>query len=118
MATTGPPAVTDADIAAYEKDGVVCLRQMFNDDWLGFLAEAVELAMAEPGPYAEEYVGEGGKGRFFGDLEVWLRHEAFRRFAFEAPAARIAAQVMQANRINFFYDQVLVKEPGTGERTP
>jgi ectoine hydroxylase-related dioxygenase (phytanoyl-CoA dioxygenase family) len=106
------------DIDAYLNDGVVCLRGAFDGAWLAFLADAIELAMAEPGPHAEEYAGKAGKGRFFGDLEVWLRHEAFRRFAFDSPAARIAAEVMQASRINFFYDQVLVKEPGSAERTP
>lgn len=30
-------------------------------------------------------------------------------------AERIAAHAMRATRINFFYDQVLVKEPGTVE---
>jgi len=110
--------VGPADIAAYKADGVVCLRQVFDHDWLGFLAEAIELAMAEPGPHAEEYAAKSGQGRFFGDLEVWLRHEPFPRFAYDSPAAEIAAQVMGASRINFFYDQVLVKEPGTAARTP
>jgi ectoine hydroxylase-related dioxygenase (phytanoyl-CoA dioxygenase family) len=113
-----PISIADADIAAYERDGVVCLRAMFGADWLDFLAEAVELAMAEPGPHAEEYADKSGKGRFFGDLELWLRHDAFRTFALQSPAARIAAEIMRASRINFFYDQLLVKEPGTGERTP
>jgi ectoine hydroxylase-related dioxygenase (phytanoyl-CoA dioxygenase family) len=111
-------AVDDAAIAAYERDGVVCLRQVFDGAWLDRLAEGVERAMAAPGPHAEEYTPPGSPGRFFGDLDLWQRHEAFRRFVFDSPAAGIAAAVMRSSKVNFFYDQLLVKEPGTRERTP
>jgi hypothetical protein len=91
---------------------------MFPREWLSFLAEAVEEAMASPGPNAEEYARAGGGGRFFGDLELAERLPKFRRFALESPAAEIAGRIMGATRVNFFYDQLLVKEPGTPERTP
>jgi ectoine hydroxylase-related dioxygenase (phytanoyl-CoA dioxygenase family) len=104
--------------AAYERDGVVCLRGVFSPDWIAFLAQAVEEAMALPGPHAEEYAARGGSGRFFGDLELAQRMPKFMRFALESPAAETAARIMGASRVNFFYDQLLVKEPGTAERTP
>jgi len=110
--------VSAAERETYERDGVVCLRGRFSQQWLDFVAEAIDQAMAQPGPHAEEYTPKGGAGRFFGDLELFHRLPAFRRFAMESPAAQIAAQAMGAQRVNFFYDQVLVKEPGTAERTP
>jgi ectoine hydroxylase-related dioxygenase (phytanoyl-CoA dioxygenase family) len=110
--------VSAAAREAYERDGVVCLRGLFPQTWLAFLDEAIDEAMANPGPHAEEYTPKGGSGRFFGDLELFHRLPQFRRYALESPAARIAAQAMAATRVNFFYDQVLVKEPGTAERTP
>jgi ectoine hydroxylase-related dioxygenase (phytanoyl-CoA dioxygenase family) len=110
--------ITRADRDTYERDGVVCLRGLFKPEWLAFLAEAVEEAMAAPGPHGEEYVAPGGSGRFFGDLELALRLPKFRRFALESPAAEIAGRIMGATRVSFFYDQLLVKEPGTSERTP
>jgi ectoine hydroxylase-related dioxygenase (phytanoyl-CoA dioxygenase family) len=109
---------TDAERAAYARDGVVALRGVMPQAWLDFLAEAIEHAMANPGPHAEEYAPPGGGGRFFGDLELAERLPAFRRFALESPAAQLAARVMGASRVHFFYDQLLVKEPGTAERTP
>lgn len=110
--------VSDAEREAYERDGVACLRGAFGREWLDFLAPAVEVAMAAPGPHAEEYEPAGGGGRFFGDLELFLRLPAFRRFALESPAAEIAGRAMGATRVRFFYDQLLVKEPGTAARTP
>jgi ectoine hydroxylase-related dioxygenase (phytanoyl-CoA dioxygenase family) len=110
--------VTAAEREAYERDGVSCPRGIFPREWLSFLAEAVEEAMAAPGPNAEEYSPAGGAGRFFGDLELAERLPKFRRFALESPAAEIAGRMMGASRVSFFYDQLLVKEPGTRERTP
>ena len=108
--------VTEDAIAAYERDGIVCLRGVFDDGWIAFMGDAVDRAMASPGEHGEEYARDGG--RFFGDLDLWRRHEPFRRFVFESPAAEIAGTVMRSSKVNFFYYQVLVKEPGTAERTP
>lgn len=61
---------------------------------------------------------QDGGGQFFGDLDIARRHEGFRSFVQESPAPEIAGRIMQAARVNFFYDQLPVKEPGTAERTP
>ncbi|MGH9318318.1 MAG: phytanoyl-CoA dioxygenase family protein [Vicinamibacteria bacterium] len=110
--------ITSEERESYERDGVVCAREIFPREWLAFLAEAVEEALASPGPHSEEYTTKGAPGRFFGDLELAERLPKFRRFALESPAAEIAGRTMGARRVNFFYDQLLVKEPGTRERTP
>lgn len=102
---------------AYDRDGVVLLRQAFDAGWVETLREATEQAMQAPGPHAEEYA-KPGSGRFFGDLDLWTRNESFRRFVFDSPAAEIAGRAMGASRVNFFYDQLLVKEPGASARTP
>ncbi len=102
----------------YEKDGIICLRQVIPQNWLDFLDQAIEEAMNNPGPYAEEYVSEGENGRFFGDLEMAERLPKFRKFVLESPAAEIIGLVMGAQKVNFFYDQLLVKEPGTSKKTP
>ncbi|HEY9567544.1 MAG TPA: phytanoyl-CoA dioxygenase family protein [Thalassobaculum sp.] len=108
--------ISTDSIDTYRRDGIVCLRRMFDAGWIAFMVEAVDRAMAAPGRHGEEYARSGG--RFFGDLDLWQRHEPFRRFVFESPAAAIAGRLMESTKVNFFYDQLLVKEPGTAERTP
>jgi hypothetical protein len=71
----------------YERDGVVCIRNAFSEQWIDHLRNAVDVAMENPGPYAEEYTPPGGKGRFFGDLELWTRLSVFNEFALESNAA-------------------------------
>ncbi len=108
----------DREREIYERDGVVCVRQAFSKEWLDFLAGAIEQLMAAPDALAEDYTRKGENGRFFGDLEMALRIDAFRRFVHQSPAAELAGLIMGAARVNFFYDQLLVKEPGTESRTP
>ena len=49
---------------------------------------------------------------------MWTYNAAFKQFVFESPAARIAARMMRANKVNVFDDQLLIKEPGTVKRMP
>jgi ectoine hydroxylase-related dioxygenase (phytanoyl-CoA dioxygenase family) len=111
-------ALAAREAADYARDGVVCLRGMFDLTWIEFLRNAVDAAMAVPGADAEEYTGRGGAGRFFGDLDLWKRLPAFRHYVMRSPCAEIAGSIMGSEKINIFYDQLLVKEPSTKERTP
>ncbi len=110
--------VNENDIETYKRDGVVCLRDAFDSQCISMLADWTEIAMASPGPDAEDYTRAGGPGRAFNDLDLARRHRGFREFIEQSPAAGICGQIMHSKKINFFYDQLIVKEPGTKERTP
>lgn len=110
--------VTDLERLDYENDGVVYLANIFDLKWIEFLREAFKTAITEPGPMSEEYTPQEQSGRFFADLNMWQRLPSFKSFVFDSPAASIAAQIMNASRINFLYDQMFVKEPETDEETP
>ncbi|MCY4607693.1 MAG: phytanoyl-CoA dioxygenase family protein [bacterium] len=107
--------VTDQDRAVFEEDGVVLLHGAFDEAWITFLQEAVDEAMANPGPHAMEYAREG---RFFGDVELAHRLPAFMRFVCESPAAGYAGLIMGSSKVNYFDDHLLVKEPGTTKPSP
>jgi len=109
-------AITADEVTEYRNNGVVKLPAIFDMEWIEHLRLAVESAMANPGPHAEEYAKGGG--RFFGDLDVAKLHAEFREFVHNSPAAEIAGTIMEADKVNFFYDQLLVKEPGTAAPTP
>ena len=110
--------ITEADREAFARDGVVCLRQVFAPHWIERLRAATEEALAHPGPLAEDYTPPGKSGRAFNDLDLARRIEGFARFVHESPAAQLCGELMQSCKINFFYDQLIVKEPGTAEKTP
>lgn len=110
--------VGDEQRTAFARDGVVKLENVIAPQWLDALREGVAENLAVPGPYARFYTPEGAGGFFFGDYCNWQRIDGYRRFVFESNAASIAAQLMQSQKVNFFHEHVLVKEPSTAERTP
>jgi ectoine hydroxylase-related dioxygenase (phytanoyl-CoA dioxygenase family) len=106
------------DVAAYERDGVVCLRQMFDGEWIEHIAGAIAEARARPGDNAQDHTVAGEAGGFFSDLQVYLRVPAFARLHREGPAGAIAGRLMGATRVNLLHDAMWVKEPGTSRSTP
>jgi ectoine hydroxylase-related dioxygenase (phytanoyl-CoA dioxygenase family) len=113
-----PRQVTEGDIAAFRRDGVVCLRGAFADSWIDALRLAVDRDIAAPGPLARHNTPAGRPGRFFVDFQLWQRWPACRDFAFGSPAAAIASAMMGSRTVCFYHDHLLVKEPETAERTP
>ena len=107
-----PTATEKAD---FDRDGAVLMKGVVPAAWLGVLADAVERDIAEPGPFFNGYRPEAG--RFHGNLRIWETHEGFRAFCCEGPLRAVAARFLGAGRLNLFYDQLFVKEPGTPQPT-
>ena len=105
--------ISQADIEAFQKHGVVALRGVVDPYWLEQLAIAIEADIANPGPFFHGYEPENGRGRFHGNQRTWETHEIFRRFCCESPLPRIAQQLLQTNKVNLLYDQLFIKEPET-----
>ena len=109
-------SISDEEVASFWRDGALCLRGLFGAAWVEHMREAVEEDLANPGPLAREY-GKNG-GRFLGDIGAWAVKPGLRRFVEKSPAAEIAARLLKSHKVNFLYDQLFVKEPGTAAITP
>ena len=83
-------SITDAEVAEFENQGVVCLRGMFDVSWIERIRAALDRVLAEPGPIRIERGDEGG--RLAVETYAWRRDRDFRDYAFESPAAAIAAR--------------------------
>ena len=105
--------ITDEEVAVFDVDGAVRLRGVFEAKWLDLIAEGIERALATPGPYSRTPSVAGDPGRFYTDYYMWRRVPELERFAVESPAGAIAARLLGAQQINFFFDGLFVKEPGT-----
>jgi len=110
-------AITDTQVDAFWRDGVTCLRGLFDAEWIEHMRAAVEDDLAHPGPLAREYANQKGQ-RFLGDIGAWAVKPGLRRYVETSPAAEIAARMMKSHKANFLYDQLFVKEPGTAAKTP
>lgn len=110
--------LTAAMIDEFEHNGAVCVRGLFEADWLEQLAIGIEKNFADPGPDHTVYTEAGKPGGFYDDYCNWQRIEEYRDFIRHSPAAAIAAQLMRSNTARIYHEHVLVKEPGTEEVTP
>lgn len=101
--------VTDKERADYERDGVVCLRQVFDPEWLDSLmpsarkvsidGEDLGLLPSAPGRYMSRVLPE------------------FRRFMFESPMAQAAAQTIGSSKATFYFDEFFAKPPKSDSKT-
>ena len=113
------PAIDSSVSADYRRDGIVCLRQMFDPGWVSELrALADDMLTAEnPHPVQSQELAKGG-GRFFNEMFIWPRHDGFEKVVFQSPAGAIAGAVMGAAKANILFDQLLIKEASTEDPTP
>ncbi len=109
--------ITDEEIRTFREDGVVLLKGLFDRDWVERVRNLAEADMSTPGVMKQELAKESDPGRFFNNTFLWPRNEDFRDIVFNSPAARVAARIMEAGKVNIVFDQFLIKEPGTRERT-
>lgn len=110
--------VTDAQVRAFREDGAICLRRALDSEWIEALRAAVEADIAAPGPMVRLNTPAGNPGRFFVDFQLWQRHAACRAAALDSPLPAIAATLLGSQTVSWYHDHLLVKEPGTQERTP
>jgi ectoine hydroxylase-related dioxygenase (phytanoyl-CoA dioxygenase family) len=112
------PSALDKAIAEYNENGAAVLRGVLSPEWVARGQAAIDAILLE------QFSGQGGdlnapdSPRFFNGLFTWLSNSEIKALIFESGLAEIAAQVMGASEVRFFYDQMLVKEPGAGNPTP
>ena len=103
--------------AAFQSDGVVCVRGVLSETDLRLLADAVDENLASPGPWANDYTPQGQTGRFFGDYVNWERIDGYRHLALDGPLPLLARDLL-GETPRFFHEHTLVKERDTSEVTP
>ncbi len=129
-------AVTEAEIEAFWRDGVVCLRSIMPAAVLESMVQPVEDALVSSamadlsemgdalGSGGVELVTDGAvgasdvpRGHFKGGTDHWLQQSEFLDFALRSPLPAIVAALLRSSTVRLYEDSVLVKEPGTRERT-
>jgi ectoine hydroxylase-related dioxygenase (phytanoyl-CoA dioxygenase family) len=110
--------VTDEDIATYQRDGVICIRQQFDGDWITALTAGLAHNMTALGTYSRVYNRDDAGHTFFYDANNWQQIPEYRAFVLDSPCGELAGRLMQANKVNFFHETVFIRSAGTAFRTP
>lgn len=116
MTVNIPWPLAEKDLQDYERDGVVCLRNVLDPSWIEALRVGMEDVIHNPGPQAA--VDESKGGRFLQDTFMWTRSEVFWRLQSESPVPSITAQLMRSKNSYLMADVMFTKEPNTPNPTP
>jgi ectoine hydroxylase-related dioxygenase (phytanoyl-CoA dioxygenase family) len=114
-ALTKPYQLTDEQIAFYQENRYIKLKQVFDEATISFFNEAIskrlELMKNEDKPMEER--STYGKA-FLQLFNFWREDEVVKEFIFSNRLAKIAADLMQTAGVRIYHDQALFKEGGGG----
>jgi ectoine hydroxylase-related dioxygenase (phytanoyl-CoA dioxygenase family) len=105
-------------VADFRRDGAVCVRGAFSAEEVALLERGIERNLASPSPRAIVASRPNDPGRFVEDFCNWQAVPEYEAFLRQSPAATIAGELMGSETVRLFHDHLLVKEPGTAQRTP
>lgn len=101
----------------YWRDGAVCVRRAFSPESIELARRAIETNLASLSPAAKR-ASTDEDGAFIEDFCNWQRIPELEEFIRTSGAAEIALELMGSSVVRLYHDHVLVKEPGTRQRTP
>jgi ectoine hydroxylase-related dioxygenase (phytanoyl-CoA dioxygenase family) len=110
--------LTASERATYERDDVVCLRNVLDGGWIERLRTATEDVLTKPTAYVLDSNPNRTSGRFTRDRFLSLANDDFRAFSTSSVVPVIAAAAMASERVVLMSDLVFAKEPHTPEPTP
>ncbi|HEX7160985.1 MAG TPA: phytanoyl-CoA dioxygenase family protein, partial [Trebonia sp.] len=113
-----PVLADDETVAAFARDGVACVRQVLSTQEVTAAAAAIDAVLARPGPLAQVASGAGDPGAFTEDFCRWQEIPQIEQLARHSRVPAVAAALLATPQLRFYHDHVLVKEPGTAQRTP
>ena len=118
---TGPVAASDVtaclpdehSVAAFERDGVVCLRNAHSAAWLVVIEQGIDTALTGGSEDLDIVEKDGDSGRFSYSSQAWKQVAPFRQFIFESRVADLSWPFLNSKSLTLYYDFLLIKEPGT-----
>jgi ectoine hydroxylase-related dioxygenase (phytanoyl-CoA dioxygenase family) len=110
--------VTPDEVEAFQRDGAVCIRGVLSPDEVEVAHRGVARVLTDLGLLALEAARPDDPGRFVEDFRRWQDVPEIEAIARSPRLGEIAGRLMGAQRVRLHHDHVLVKEPGTRQRTP
>lgn len=112
--------ITAEVLETYQRDGVVCLNNVFDQQWIEKLKEGIERNLRNPSIFSERLVDDidGQSGAYFNDYCNWQSIPEFQDFIYNSPAAEISGLLMDSDYAVFYHEHVLVKEAKSSKKTP
>jgi ectoine hydroxylase-related dioxygenase (phytanoyl-CoA dioxygenase family) len=110
--------LTQHQIDQFKADGAVFLKGKFSSQWIEQLTHSIDANMKHPSPRFARHTRDDDAPGYFEDFWVWDRHQGFEKFVFQSPAAKIAAELLGAKKINLVMDNWFFREAGSKSGAP
>jgi ectoine hydroxylase-related dioxygenase (phytanoyl-CoA dioxygenase family) len=103
-------------ITTYKNDGVICLRNVFNERWLSSIETGIAQYCTDRESRNDaanvKVKHKSDKGSFHYATLMWKEADAFREIIFESHAPDLFGSILETEQLNLYYDFLLIKEPG------
>ena len=96
----------------------MCLRGLFDENWITLLTAGIEFNLLEPGEHARIWDRTDNNRTVFYDSDNWRRISQYEQFVYESPCVSVATALLDTDSVNFFFDAVFVRSPGVTFATP
>lgn len=111
-------ALTTEQLETFTDDGVVLVNEAVDKQFLAPIAALAELQLNEPGQWVTDTNPGSSRDRLFTSRYLWRDQTSVYDFLFDSGIARLAGQALRSSSVRFYFDHLLVKEPGTAAPTP
>ena len=99
-------------VVAYERDGVVCLRNAHSAVWLALIEQGIDEALAGGSEDIDIVDKACDSGRCSYSSQAWQQVATFKQFIFESRLADLSWPFLKSKSLVLYYDFLLIKEPG------
>ena len=99
--------LTNKEVDTYHRDGVLLLKNMFDEDWIKLLNKGLDINIEKPTKGSRIWYKDTSGRSMFYDHTAWQNINEYKKFIFNSPAAQICSQLMRSITVNFFLIQYL-----------
>ncbi|MGB0846706.1 MAG: phytanoyl-CoA dioxygenase family protein [Thiolinea sp.] len=111
-------SLSTQQIQDFASDGVIVVRDAIDQQWVKRLLAVADQQLVNPGVWANDGNPQAAQNRNFSDRYLWQQNTEINAFIRESGCAGLAAQAMSSKSARFYFDHLLVKQPGTPVGTP
>ena len=111
-------AAGDTELAAFQRDGAVCLRQLLSAGELATLTRGIDHNLAHLSPRAIVASRPDDPGRFVEDFCNWQANPDYAALLRDSALPETAQRLMASRSVRLYHDHMLTKEAGTRQPTP
>tara|TARA_X000000368_G_scaffold404472_1_gene380533 strand:+ start:321 stop:1154 length:834 start_codon:yes stop_codon:yes gene_type:complete len=110
--------LTPNEINQFKTDGAVFLKGKFEKKWIEKLKEGINKGKKDPSPRFVNHTKDKNLPGYYEDFWTWDLHDEFKDFVFNSPTPKIAAELLEAKKINLVMDNWFFREAGSKSLPP